>query len=226
MKKNLILPQGFVFLKDIDSSIIQSVRYRTSNNFTGRVVEGCYDEIICTYEAAVSLTNAQASLKQKNYELVVYDGYRPARVPLRWMEWSKDEEDIIAKPFYYPTISKEDMFALGYVSEKSSHSRGSTFEVSLIEFGKEISEIEYLNTTLTSGKEIPFLDDGTVNMGSSFDLFHEASWHDSNLINQDSRQLRDLLRTEMVGAGFVPYKSEWWHYTLQDEPFPDTYFDF
>ena len=158
--------------------------------------------------------------------MVVYDGYRPQCAVNEFMRWSKDEADHVAKELYYPTVNKKDVFKLGYVAERSGHSRGSTFDLTLIRQDQQLKPIKAGKHTLQNGEVIPFLDDNTIDMGSSFDLFHETSHHDSDLVIEEQTANRNLLRRAMKQSGFKEYKAEWWHYTLADEPYPDTYFDF
>lgn len=220
-------PSDFVLLSSIDPTIIEVPRYSTDENFLGRPVPGyTLSKIICTEQAAQRLKAAHDDFKRQGYTLVVYDGYRPQRAVNEFMRWSKDPSDQVAKARYYPTVDKRDVFKLGYVAEKSSHSRGSTFDLTLIPTNQPVKAITLRQHTLTNGTDIPFLDDNTVDMGSSFDLFHEASHHDSKLVTQQQNDLRQLLRDTMKKHGFKEYAEEWWHYTLADEPYPNTYFDF
>ena len=226
-KQESELPSGFVFLTDVDPTVIESPRYSTKENFLGRVVSGYTSHrIICTKEAAEKLKLVHSDLKKQGYKLVVYDGYRPQRAVNEFMRWSKDEADQAAKAYYYPTIDKKDVFKLGYVAEKSGHSRGSTLDLTIIKDDKAVKPIKYSKRKLLSGKKIPFLDDNTVDMGASFDLFHEASHHDSKLVSAKYLKNRNLLRNAMKAHGFKDYQEEWWHYTLANEPYPDAYFDF
>lgn len=221
------LPNGFVFLSEIDPSIIEFPRYYTNENFLGKPVPGYTDHrIISTLEAATVLKLVHQDLKNQGYTLVVYDGYRPQQAVDEFVRWSQDERDQAAKQLYYPTINKKDVFKLGYVAEKSSHSRGSTFDLTMIKTGQSLNPIKITHRTLTNGEEIPYLDDNTVDMGSTFDLFHEASHHDTNLVNEQHTSMRNLLRSTMKKYGFKEYHEEWWHYTLENEPYPDTYFNF
>ena len=221
------LPSGFVYLTDVDPTVIESPRYYGVENFLGKPVPGYVtNRIICTEKSAQRLYLIHEDLKQQGYELVVYDGYRPQRAVDEFMRWSLDEPDQLAKAYYYPTIDKKDVFKLGYVAEKSSHSRGSTFDLTLINASETLKPITYATRELINGETIPFLDDNTVDMGASFDLFHEASHHGSKLVSDEALDMRNILRTTMRKYGFKDYQEEWWHYTLADEPYPDTYFDF
>jgi len=221
------LPDGFTFLKDIDPTIIESVRYFSSENFLGRQVAGYKtNRIICTKIAAESLKLVHDDLKSQGYGLVVYDGYRPQAAPDEFLSWSTDPNDQLAKKYYYPTIDKADMFDLGYVARKSSHSRGSTFDLTLIKLGDALNPIIYTSRMLENGEEIPYLDDNTINMGTSFDLFNDASHHDTKLVTEEQNLMREILRKAMKNRGFNDFSKEWWHYTLAEEPYPDIYFDF
>lgn len=113
-----------------------------------------------------------------------------------------------------------------FLSEKSGHSRGSTFDLTIISIDQTLKPIKISKRTLTNNQQIPFLDDNTIDMGASFDLFHEVSHHDTKLISEQQAKMRAILRTAMLKHGFKDYQEEWWHYTLENEPFPDTYFDF
>lgn len=221
------MPKDFVYLTDIDPTIIENVRYSTNENFMGRQVPGyASDRVICTKVAAEKLKLVNEDLKKQGYKIVVYDGYRRQRSVDAFMKWSKDAKDQVAKEYYYPTIDKRDVFKLGYISEKSGHSRGSTFDLTIIKSDQDLKPIVYSKRKLKAGEEITFLDDNTVDMGASFDLFHEASHHDNKLIAAEYSERRNFLRSVMKKHGFKEYKEEWWHYTVRDEPYPDTYFNF
>lgn len=227
MQAQASMPKGFVFLTDIDPSIIESVRYYGHENFTGRPVPGyTINRIIMTSKAAEALKQVNESLKKKGYQLVVYDAYRPQRAVDAFIDWGKHPEDNKEQPLYYPTLQKHEIFEEGYVSPKSQHTRGSTVDLTLIPLNQSLKPIQISTRTLSNHETIPFLDDNTLDMGASFDLFHRVSHHKSILITAKQQENRDLLRSEMEKAGFQPYDTEWWHYLLKNEPFPDTYFDF
>lgn len=221
------LPQGFSFLTEVDPTILESVRYYGSDNFMGRPVPGyTVNRIIITTKAAQALKQVNTSLKSKGYQLVVYDAYRPQRSVSAFVEWSKHPEDLLAKPLYYPTLTKPEIFEEGYISPHSQHTNGSTVDLTLIKKDEALKPITVRSKVLSNNETIPYLDDNTIDMGSSFDLFHRVSHATSILITPEQQALRDLLRSEMEEAGFQPYDTEWWHYHLKDEPFPGTVFDF
>ncbi len=222
------LPKGFVFLKDICPGIQEDLRYAGENNFVGRVVKG-YEKanaIVCTLETAQALYDVQEELAKKGYELLVYDAYRPAQGTLDFVVWGQDASNQQTKKDYYPEMNKGDIVPFGYLAKKSGHNRGSTVDLTIIEKGKKAQLGQIRERVLENGKKIPFLPDGSVDMGSSFDLFHEVSHHGTGLISQAQTANREILRDAMICHGFKLYDKEWWHYTLTDEPFPDTYFDF
>jgi D-alanyl-D-alanine dipeptidase len=225
MMPTLTVAASLVRLTDPD--IIQSHRYAHAENFLGRPVPG-YEKMqsfYCTEKAARALRAVNQSVMQKGYRLVVYDAYRPQRAVNAFIAWSQDDKDHIKKSHYYPSIPKQQLFSLGYLAEKSSHSRGSTFDITLIPIHQTLKPITLHQRRLANGEHILFLDDNTVDMGSSFDLFHAVSHHDSPLITQAQAKMRSILRQAMHEYGFAELHEEWWHYTLVDEPYPNDYFD-
>lgn len=221
------LPAGFVYLEQVDNTIAQNLRYYSKQNFIGRLIPGYLEnKVILTGQAALSLAKAQKYFIHEGYSLVVYDGYRPQKAVDYFVAWSMDKDDQIKKPEYYPDIDKAKVFELGYIAKKSGHSRGSTVDLTIIKLGQNLKDIELKQKTLQNGQNILFLDDGSVDMGTGFDFLSTASHHDSELVDADAIEARNYLRFVMNRYGFKEYSKEWWHYTLADEPFPDTYFDF
>ncbi len=196
---------GFIDIKEYIPSIIIDLKYATDDNFTGRVVKG-YESPKCllTYKAARSLKIIQTILNNSGYSLKIYDAYRPQRSVNHFINWSKNQSDTLKKSYFYPNILKSNLFDLGYIATNSSHSRGSTVDITLVE--------------ISSGKEI--------DMGSAYDFFGLESSHDYENISITQKNNRKLLFDLMTKNGFSSYPKEWWHYTLIDEPFPKTYFDF
>ena len=221
------LPEGFVYLKDIDPTVIQHLRYATNDNFIGRKLDGYKaNRVILTKKAAEALSRVQKEVLKEGYSLVVYDAYRPQRTVDLFVKWSADIIDQDEKEKYYPAINKADVFKLGYVAKTSSHTRGSTVDITIINAKSSLKPLKIQRRQLTDGSWIPFIEDGTIDMGSSFDFFGEASHHDSKLISPEFLKMRNYLRKIMKKYGFNDYQEEWWHYTLKDEPFPNTYFNF
>ena len=140
----------------------------------------------------------------RGFRLKIFDAYRPARAVRHFELWGIEDLDLRMKPFFYPDLEKGELFALGYIARRSTHSRGSTVDLTLLD--------------MKSGKEL--------DMGSPFDLFSEVSHPDYRGITEEQFENRMMLRNLMVRSGFEPIDCEWWHFTLQDEPYPDTYFDF
>ncbi|MFA6036784.1 MAG: M15 family metallopeptidase [Legionellales bacterium] len=223
----LALPQGFVDVQTIAPSIIVDLRYIGDDNFIGRPIPGYKDNrAVLTLEAAQALKKAQELAKKDGYSLVIYDAYRPQRASGAFKVWSKDINDMQMQAWYYPRINKKMLFEENYIAEFSSHNRGSTVDITLISLSKTLHAIKPVRRTLEDGFEIWFLDDGTVDMGSSFDLFDKASHYENDLVTPDHKKQREYLRSIMAQAGFDHYPEEWWHFTLKNEPFPETYFDF
>lgn len=218
----------FVRLEKEVPGIQFSLRYSGFNNFMGKVVPGynTNDRILCTKLAAMQLCEVQKDVQKDGYDLVFYDAYRPVKAVKSFLTWSTDN-NFKNKEIFYPDMEKESIFSDGFIAKKSAHSRGSTVDLTLIESGKCVLDAPRLSMRkLVSGRSVPFYDDNSLDMASSFDLFDVVTFVDSHEITKEQRQRRRYLQRVMVKYGFVPYEKEWWHFTLQDEPFPNTYFDF
>lgn len=223
--------KGFVYLHEVDPTIQTSVRYATKENFIGNEVDGYKKSIIImTRQTAEALKRVQDDIAHDGYCLVVYDAYRPQRAVNNFMRWADDVSDQVKKSQYYPRINKAHVFELGYVAKRSGHTRGSTVDLTLIKKDSQLHDLVPTTRTLADGFTITYLDDGTVDMGSSFDLFDVASHFDNDVIASEYKKLRIYLREKMIKHGFVPYEDEWWHFTLKDEPYArnleTSYFDF
>ncbi|PLB20830.1 MAG: D-alanyl-D-alanine dipeptidase [Flavobacteriaceae bacterium FS1-H7996/R] len=199
------LPDGFVYVKTIIPDLDVELQYNTSNNFVGKRIDGYQsNKLILTKQAALALKEVQEALLDKNLCLKVYDGYRPQRAVNHFMRWAKDLNDTINKRAFYPDVDKLDLFVEEYIAVRSGHSKGSTVDVTII-----------------NGNTGEPLD-----MGSNYDFFGQASWANYKDITELQKANRQLLQEVMLKFGFKNYPKEWWHFTLKDEPFPDTYFDF
>jgi D-alanyl-D-alanine dipeptidase len=223
--------KGFVYLHEVDPTILVSLRYYSNENFVGKTVEGYKKPVvILTRQAAEALKKVQDKIKKDGYSLVVYDAYRPQQAVNNFMRWSEDNKDCVKESHYYPRVAKDKVFDLGYVAAKSGHSRGSTVDLTLIKLGEPLHEIKEKDRQLLDGYTIKFLDDGTVDMGSSFDLFDTASHFKNDLIAEEYKGRRAYLKSVMEAAGFKGYHNEWWHFNLSNEPFPadqdSSYFNF
>ncbi len=225
--KTVLLSNKFVKLSEAVPDVYGVQRYATANNFLNRPVVGYqHGDIYCTLKAAKALAKVNSNLNKLGYGLLVYDAYRPQRAVDSFIAWSQSAGDQLGKSHYYPSLPKQDLFDLGYLLKKSGHSRGSTIDLTLIPLTKSPTAIQYTTRVLSNGERIPYLDDGSVDMGSSFDLFHPVSHFNSQLITPQQASMRQLLRDNMLAAGFNGIEEEWWHYTLAKEPYPDRYFDF
>lgn len=223
------LPEGFVYLEDIDASILQEVRYAGFHNFVGRPIPGYVSPVIIMTEAAAkALRNLQEELHLYNLTLKVYDAYRPQDAVDSWVAWAKDPKDQVMKGEFYPDINKEDVFELGYVAFRSTHSRGSTVDLTIVPLpvpdqpawkpGEPI-----LDGRLPQGQRF---FDNSIDMGTCFDCFDELSHPLNPSLPPEVRANRMLLASLMKKHGFKGISTEWWHFTLIDEPYPDTYFNF
>jgi len=199
------LPGGFVYLNDIIPDIQIELRYLGSNNFTGKPVPGYEAEkIILTREAALALQKIQQKLENDGYCLKIFDAYRPQRAVNSFIEWARIAEDTLTKAEFYPEKKKSNLFNLGYIATRSGHSRGSTVDLTIID-AESLEEVD---------------------MGGSYDFFGERSHHNFMNITERQKANRLYLKSIMSTYGFRPYSEEWWHYTLRNEPYPDTYFNF
>ena len=204
-KTDITDPSGFVLLADFVPHIIQEIRYHSSYNFIGERIDGYEDACaMLTKEAARALKSVSSELIVQGYRLKVFDAYRPARAVKHFVLWGIEDQDIRMKPYFYPDLEKQELFAKGYIAKLSSHSRGSTVDLTLLD--------------MKSGKE--------VDMGGPFDFFSELSHPDYEGITEEQYENRMILRRSMLRNGFKPIDCEWWHYTLENEPYPDTYFEF
>ncbi len=196
---------GFVDAGRAIHGLVVDMRYAGATNFVGRPIAG-YEAPVCllTREAAGALVRVQGQLKGFGLGLKVFDCYRPKRAVADFVVWAKDPADLKRKAQQYPNVEKSKLFELGYIAERSGHSRGSTLDLTLVD--------------ARSGTEL--------DMGSAYDLFDPVSWPSDPRPAAEARANRMLLQDVMVGQGFKPLKEEWWHFTLKEEPYPVTYFDF
>ena len=198
-------PSGFVLLSDYVPHIVQEIRYFSTYNFIGDRIDG-YEEpcALLTREAARALKAVCGELIVQGYRLKGFDAYRPAGAVKHFVLWGIEDQDVRMKPYFYPELEKQELFAKGYIASRSSHSRGSAVDLTLLD--------------MSTGKEL--------DMGSPFDLFSELSHPDCRDVAQEQYDNRMLLQHTMVRNGFQPIDCEWWHFSLRDEPYPDTYFEF
>ena len=202
------LEKGFVYLDKFIPNIVFDLRYGGVDNFTGKVVKG-YENArpISTIEMGKALRKVQFYLESRGLGLKIFDAYRPQKAVNYFFEWSKVKTDTTMKSKYYPKEKKENLFKNGYISKLSGHSRGSSVDLTIVYLLGE-----------KAGKEI--------DMGSSWDYFGEKSSISTTKINLIQQKNRLILKNLMEMFGFIPYEKEWWHFTINEEPFPNKYFDF
>jgi len=208
----------FVNITDVVPDAMLEIRYHSTYNFVGARVDG-YEEPVAlmTREAADSLRAVSDDLKQHGYILKIYDAYRPQRGVDHFMRWALDVNDTLTRAYFYPYLTKEEVFEKEYVAKRSGHSRGSTVDLTIMD--------------MKTGKD--------VDMGGTFDWFGPESHPDycgdpetleykpqEGGITSEQFYNRMVLRAAMMRHGFKPLDNEWWHFTLKNEPFPDTYFAF
>ncbi len=207
----------FVNLADAVPDAILEIRYYSTYNFVGKRVDGYLEPVaLLTRQAADSLRAVSEDLKEQGYRLKIYDAYRPQCAVDHFVRWASDVNDTLMKPYFYPEVPRDSLFELVYIADKSSHTRGSTVDLTLFDMRTE--------------KE--------VDMGGTFDWFgHEShpdfggnpetgEFNDNGKITAEQFHNRMILREAMLRHGFKPFDTEWWHFTLENEPFPDTYFTF
>ncbi len=195
----------FVLLSDAVPDAILEIRYYSTYNFVGERIDG-YEEPVAllTKEAAAALKEVSDDVIAQGYRLKIYDAYRPQKAVDHFVRWAEDTSDVKMKEYFYPDLEKDVLFPLGYIAEHSGHSRGSTVDLTLFD--------------MTTEKE--------ADMGGTFDFFGELSHPDYKDITEEQYANRMILREAMLRHGFKPLDEEWWHFTLENEPYPDTYFTF
>jgi len=223
------MPENFVDIQKTIPTVVLDIRYYTDHNFLGTRVDG-YEAPKCfvTAPAAEALAKVQAELQEMSLSLKIYDCYRPQRAVNHFVRWAKDIGDTKTRAEFYSTVDKRNLFRDGYIAEKSGHSRGSTIDLTIVPVPAPAQE------GYTAGQPLHacylpaakrFRDNG-IDMGTGFDCFHELS-HPGNLaVGKQQRIHRLLLKTLMDKHGFNNYDKEWWHFTLRNEPHPNTFFNF
>ncbi|MFW1677244.1 M15 family metallopeptidase [Pontibacter sp. JAM-7] len=199
-----ILSELFVELKSLIPTLVVDLKYSSEDNFIGEPIEGyAANHAWLTPPAAEALLQVQKALLLSGLGLKVFDAYRPQRAVSHFLRWAKSAPVACQAEQYYPGLQPAELFSEGYLMARSSHSRGSTVDLTIVD--------------MASGAEL--------DMGSPFDFFGRRSWIDCADISAQARANRLLLRSMMEQHGFVPFHHEWWHFTLADEPYPETYFD-
>ena len=202
---NHTLPEGFVLVGEAIPDALLDIRYYTTYNFVGARIDGYEAPVaVLTREAADALKFVRDDMKAQGLRLVIYDAYRPQRAVDHFARWAEDIADTRMKAVFYPDVDKADLFEKGFIARRSGHSRGSTVDLTLLDEA--------------TGK--------LLDMGGPFDFFGELSHPDYAGVTAQQHENRMLLQSAMMKRGFKPLSTEWWHFTLVDEPYPKTFFDF
>ena len=211
------LPDGFVFLRDIDPAIIQDIRYAGSNNFVGRPLAG-YDAAECVVkrDVGLALKSVQDELALQGLSLKMLDCYRPARAVADMLAWTRDGQETPAQKRYSPSFSKADLFRLGYIAERSGHSTGAALDLTLVDLKADISSVfdpnkAYAACTAAAAARAP---EGSVDMGTGYDCSDVKAHTAAKSITSAQRRWREMLVVLMARRGFVNYSKEWWHFSL------------
>ncbi len=219
----------FVDIKEVIPQIELDMRYYGPHNFVGEKIDG-YEapKCILTKEAAEALSNVQKDLEPFSLTLKIYDCYRPQRAVDHFVRWAREIDNTKTRKEFYPTVDKRNLFKDGYIDSKSSHSRGSTVDLTIVPLPiskqpEYIPDKKLSECYLPAPKRFP---DNSIDMGTGFDCFHELSHTVNKNVSRQQKANRLLLKTLMEKHGFKNYDLEWWHYTLKNEPYPKTYFDF
>ena len=219
------MPPGFVHLAEAVPDAILEVRYYSTYNFIGDRIRG-YERPtpLLSVEAAKALKSVSDELLPMGYRLKIYDSYRPQRAVDHFVEWSKQTDDTRMKAYFYPDLDKSVLFPQGYIAEKSGHSRGSTVDLTLFDMKTE-KELDMGGTFDWFGQE-SHPDWGGNPETKVYTGRFPAGTPDNRKISAAQFRNRMLLREVMLKHGFKPVDTEWWHFTLENEPYPDTYFDY
>ncbi|MFN8770462.1 MAG: M15 family metallopeptidase [Neisseriaceae bacterium] len=221
-------PDNFVNVKEVIPQMQMDIRYYTNHNFVGRRING-YLAPVCllTKQSANALKVVEDKLLAMGLTLKAYDCYRPQRAVDDFVNWAKQLNNTTMKAEFYPTVDKNDLFKDGYIASPSSHSRGSTLDLTIVPvtsltplFAKGS---KLVSCTAPYNKRFP---DNGLDFGTGFDCFSPVAHPDYQDISAQAKANRLLLQSLMKQAGFKPLDTEWWHFTLVNEPYPNTYFDF
>ncbi len=223
------MPDTFVDVQKVIPDVVMDIRYYSPHNFVGERVDG-YQAPKCflTRDAAQALAEVQKELVAYSLSLKIYDCYRPQRAVDHFVRWAKEIENTKTMQEFYPTVDKSNLFKDGYIDVKSGHSRGSTVDLTIVPLPPP-PQPPYIPGDKLSECYLPSYQrfaDNSIDMGSGFDCFHELSSTATPDIGPRQKLNRLLLKSLMEKHGFRNYEKEWWHYTLNNEPYPDTYFNF
>src|SRR3954467_13276277 len=211
------LPGGFVYLRDIDPSIIQDIRYATSSNFVGRPLAGYgAGECVVKREVGLRLKAIQQELAAQGLSLKMFDCYRPTRASLDIVKWSQNGRETAAERRYNPKIQKTELFQLGYTASRSQHSTGAALDLTLVDLKADNSakydpSKAYADCTAPVEARLP---EGSVDMGTGYDCTDTKGHTAALSISPEQRAWRKRLVAAMARQGFVNYAKEWWHFSL------------
>jgi D-alanyl-D-alanine dipeptidase len=222
-------PPGIVDAATVVPGLQLDIRYATANNFAGRPIAGylapkCY----LSRRAAEALKGVAEELAKQNLGLKVYDCYRPRRAVRDFVKWGRDLGDQTTKARFYPNVDKRSLFRSGYIASRSGHSRASTVDLTIVPLPVPEQPAYDASAPIASCENAKEhrAPDNSVDMGTDFDCFSRRSHAAFGALDEQQKQNRALLRSVMSRHGFRNLSTEWWHYTLRNEPYPDTYFDF
>jgi zinc D-Ala-D-Ala dipeptidase len=223
-----VLPAGLVYLRDVDPTIVQDMRYATYDNFVGRPIAG-YDaaECILKREVAAALKRVQADLRNSRLGLKVYDCYRPQRSVRAMLQWARDGRPDTVDKRFFPRLEKRALFALGYLAASSRHSAGTAVDVTLIDPSRGTTAAfdrtaRYGPCTGPAAQRSP---DNSVDMGTGYDCLDVNSHTASAAVGAEQQRWRALLVTAMRKHGFSNYYREWWHFSYAGAG-PSGHYDF
>lgn len=224
-----VRPESFVDIQTVIPDVLLDIRYFGDHNFLGERVDG-YLAPRCwlTKPAARALAGVQNDLRPFAMTIKIYDCYRPQQAVDHFVRWAKEIYNVRTKEEFYPTVDKRNLFRDGYIAEKSSHSRGSTVDLTIVSLPASLQPPYRAGEPLVAcylPVGVRFADNG-IDMGTGFDCFHELSHPENKNLSPQHRGNRLLLKTLMEKHGFNYYDKEWWHFTLAREPYPDTWFNF
>lgn len=221
-------PNDFVNVATVIPEAQFDMRYYGAHNFVGKRIDG-YEKPICllTKNTALQLKQVEDKLLPMGLTLKLYDCYRPQRAVNHFAKWATEINDTKMKTEFYPTVDKRNLFKEDYIAYKSGHSRGSTMDLTIVPVGSKIPHVgsskKYASCTSAIDKRSP---DNSLDFGTGFDCFSPVAHPSYQEVLPQAKANRLLLSTLMKDAGFRAIDSEWWHFTLINEPYPDTYFNF
>ena len=216
----------FVTITDVVPDVILEIRYYGTYNFVGSRIDG-YEEptALLTRQAADSLKAVSDDVMRQGYRLKIYDAYRPQKGVDHFVRWAEDIADTLMKPYFYPDLDKSVLFPQEYICLKSGHTRGSTVDLTLFDMATE-KELDMGDTFDWFGPESHPDFCGNPETGEYTGDNSKSTAEPKRSITAEQFEHRMILRRAMLAHGFKPLDTEWWHFTLRDEPFPDTYFTF